>query len=225
MAHGFTSDKNSNGRFNILANAFTKAGFSVLTFDFSGCGESDDDRLTLEKEVDDLKSAIQFVKSRGYQTIGLYGHSLGSLICLKSYTSDIKTMVLSGALTNAMKYDWEQYFTKEQMKELKEKGYITIQRTGTWRHTIVVDKQMLRDFEDIRQPELLQRVTCPVLIIHGNSKKDEEELLLLERSQQGMQYLSKDSRLKVIDGATHSFLEHLEILKDLSTRWYVNHMS
>ncbi|MBA2873349.1 alpha/beta hydrolase family protein [Thermaerobacillus caldiproteolyticus] len=179
----------------------------------------------MEKEVDDLKSAIQFVKSRGYQTIGLYGHSLGSLICLKSYTSDIKTMVLSGALTNAMKYDWEQYFMKEQMKELKEKGYITIQRTGTWRHTIVVDKQMLRDFEDIRQPELLQRVTCPVLIIHGNNKKDEEELLLLERSQRGMQYLSKDSRLKVIDGATHSFLEHLELLKDLATRWYVNHMS
>jgi pimeloyl-ACP methyl ester carboxylesterase len=224
MAHGFTSDKCSKGRFEILANTFNQSGFNVLTFDFSGCGESDDDSLTVDKEVDDLQAAIQFVKSRGYQKIGLYGHSLGSLICLKSYTPEIETMVLSGALTDAMKYDWDQYFSKKQMMELKEKGCLTIKREGKFRNKIVIDKQMLKDFEEINQPELLKRVKCAVLIIHGNNEKDEEELLLLERSKRGMQYLPKNSKLQIIDGATHSFLEHLDILKHLANHWYVKHM-
>jgi hypothetical protein len=32
-------------------------------------------------------------------------------------------MVLSGALTDSMKYNWNEFFTKEQMEELKEKGF------------------------------------------------------------------------------------------------------
>lgn len=65
MCHGFMSSRYSKGRFERLSTAFNKSGHSALLFDLSGCGESDDDILTVEKEVDDLKSAIQFVKSKG----------------------------------------------------------------------------------------------------------------------------------------------------------------
>ena len=65
MCHGFTSNKYSKGRFERLAKAFNNSGFSALAFDFRGCGESDDDRLTVDKEVEDLKSAIEFAKSKG----------------------------------------------------------------------------------------------------------------------------------------------------------------
>ncbi|MFC7392939.1 alpha/beta hydrolase [Scopulibacillus cellulosilyticus] len=209
MVHGFTSDKFSKGRFDILAKAFNESGFDALTFDFSGCGESDNDSLTADKGIDDLNSAISFVMSRGYQKIALYGHSLGSLICLKCYTSKIITMVLSGALTDAMKYNWHEYFSREQMRELKEKGCITIRRDDKLRRNILVDKQMLKAFEEINQKELLEQVACPVLMIHGNDKNDEEECLLLQRSIKGMQYLPEESKLEIIDGANHSFLGHL----------------
>jgi alpha/beta superfamily hydrolase len=63
------SSKYSKGRFERLATAFNKSGYSALLFDFSGCGESDDDILTVEKEVDDLKHAIEFVKSKGYKKL------------------------------------------------------------------------------------------------------------------------------------------------------------
>lgn len=160
----------------------------------------------------------------GCSTFIAYGHSLGSLICLKCYIPEIVTMVLSGALTDAMKYDWDEYFTKEQMVELEEKGHLAIHREGEVRKTVIVDKQMLMDFEEVNQRELLKHVTCPVLIVHGNNQGDEEELLLLERSKRAMQYLSSDSKLEIIDGATHSFLENLDTLTDLATRWYVKHM-
>lgn len=164
MCHGFMSSKYSKGRFEKLATAFNKSGHSALLFDFSGCGESDDDILTVEKEVDDLKSAIQFVKSKGYLT---------------------------------------EYTPQEVRKK------------------IVIDKRILEDFELINQKELLEDVNCPVLIIHGNN--DEEEKLLYERSKTAMTLLSSDSKLEVIDGANHSFLEHFHIVIKLTTEWFIKH--
>lgn len=34
--------------------------------------------------------------------MALYGHSLGSLICLRAYAPEVATMVLTGALTDTM---------------------------------------------------------------------------------------------------------------------------
>lgn len=223
MCHGFISNKYSKGRFERLIKTFNKSGFSALAFDFRGCGESDDDSLTADKEVEDLKSAIEFAKSKGYKKIALYGHSLGSLICLKCYTPEIITMVLSGALTDSMHYNWEEVFTKEQIQELKKTGYITELIHNEVREKIIIDKQMLIDFELINQKELLKNITCPVLIIHGNN--EEEEILLCERSKIGMSLLSEDSKLEIIDGANHSFLEHYDILIDLANEWFIKYLA
>ncbi|WP_167568853.1 alpha/beta hydrolase [Brevibacillus migulae] len=224
MAHGFTSDKSLNGRFDRLASAFVRSGFHVLTFDFSGCGESDDERISVEREVDDLQAVIDYAKARGFEKIALYGHSLGSLICLKCYRPDIVTMVLSGALTDAMHYNWEEYFRPEQLQELHERGYLTVEKETGPRKQIRIDQQMLLDFEQIHQQELLKPVRCPVLIIHGNHPGDEEELLLLERSQRAMALLSPESKLEVIEGATHRFLEHMDVLTKLADDWFCTYL-
>lgn len=216
MCHGFCSDKNSRGRFPRLAKEFNENGYNAFAFDFSGCGESDNDRLTMAKEVDDLKSAIAFIKSKGFNKIALYGHSLGTVICLKCFSPDIITMVLSGACTDSMKYDWNDFYSKEQIKELEEKSYLT-EKTDGVRKEIIVDQQILKDFELINQEELLSKITCPILIIHGDS--DEEERLLCENSKKGMHLLSSDSRLIVINGANHSFMDHLDKLIDLVIGW------
>ena len=222
MCHGFTSDKYSSGHFPKLAAAFNEHGFNVLNFDFSGCGESDDDSLTIEKQVDDLKSAILYVKAKGYKKIALYGHSLGTLICLKNYAPEIKTMVLLGALTNSMKYDWEEFFSKEQMEELKEKGYITQYTSEEVRKKIIIHRKILEGFELINQKELLEGVKCPVMIIHGNN--DEEESLLWERSKAGIDLLSTDSKLMFIDGADHSFLDHIDKVIESAVDWFMKYL-
>ena len=221
MCHGFTSDKYSSGRFPKLAAAFNEHGFNVLNFDFSGCGESDDS-LTIEKQLDDLKSAILYVKSKGYKKIALYGHSLGTLICLKNYAPEIKTMVLLGALTDSMKYDWEKIFNKEQIEELKEKEYTTQYTSEEVRKKIIIDRKILDGFKLINQKELLEDIKCPVLIIHRNN--DEEENLLCEKSKAGIDLLSTDSKLMVIDGADHSFLGHLDIAIKLAAGWFKEYL-
>lgn len=219
MAHGFTNNKSSQGRFGRLAESLKDLGYNVLAFDFSGCGESDPDIITASKEVDDLKSAIEFVKSKGYRKIALFGNSLGSLICLKSFRTEIVTMVLTGALTDSMKYNWDEFFSKEQLEELEQEGYLTMEdeKLGTRR----VGSQMLLDFEEINQKELLKDVTCPVLIIHGNSHEDQEERQLLQRSKRAMNMLSEDSKLVVIEGGKHGLKDNYDQVIDLTKDWYL----
>lgn len=220
LAHGFTNDKSSDGRFDRLSEALNKYCYDALAIDFTGSGESDDGALTLENQMTDLNAAINFVRSKEYSKIALFGNSFGTLSCLKNYNSNIDTMILTGALTDQMHYEWHEYFSDKQMNDLESKGYFNTESER--RHKIT--HQTLMDFEAINQNELLTHVDCPVLIIHGNNQEDNEELMLLERSTKGMKFLSEDSRLKVIEDGKHGFhLKWHEVI-DLTVKWLCDHL-
>lgn len=222
FCHGFMSNKYSKGRFKRLAKALNHKGFDVLAFDFSGCGESDDTILTIEKEVDDLNSAISFVSSTAYKNIGLYGHSLGSLICLKSNIKSNTPMVLSGALTGPMNYKWEDIFTSSQLEELSRDGILREYIFEDKREKITIDRRILDSFKNIDQRELLKDIVSPTLIIHGD--RGEEEGLLYKNSKNGMKYLSKESKLEIIGGADHSFMEDYDELIGLVVGWFEKYL-
>jgi len=220
MCHGFMSDKSSLGRFDRLAESFQKSGFNVLTFDFSGCGESDADVITISGEVDDLQSAVAFAKCKKFRKIAFYGHSLGTLICLKAFTPDIITLVLTGAVTDSIKYKWDDYYSGEQLEELKNKGFITaIDRTGKSRQ---ISGETLSGFEKIEQKNLLETITCPVLIIHPDAKYDWEEQQLLKGSRQAMNYLSRDSVLEIVKGKSHSLADYIDQVIELANKWFID---
>ncbi|MBD1373524.1 alpha/beta hydrolase [Hazenella sp. IB182357] len=214
FCHGFTSDKSARGRFDRLAVFYHGLGYAVLAFDFSGCGESDDVHLTLANRIIDLYAAISYVQAQGYRRIVLHGHSLGTCVCLSCYTPVIDTMILTGALTGPMFYDWEQVYSKQQIQALRREGYITEVQA---KRDVMIDKQMLLDFEQIDQEKLLSHVKCPVLIIHGDG--DQEERALYQNSQRGLKWLPEASKLEVIQGATHSFTYHLSQIEHLAKRW------
>jgi pimeloyl-ACP methyl ester carboxylesterase len=220
MSHGFTGDKSESGRFDRIAEVINNKGYNVLAFDFSGCGESDDDSLTVDKQIDDLESAIKHIKSQGFQKIGLLGHSLGGLVSLRVYNEDISTMVLTAPVTNKITYAWDKRYSPEQLAELKEKGYITKIRDKGVRRKIIIDSQMLTDRESVNQEELLKNIKCPVLIIHG----DADERVPLKDSKKAVPYLSNESKLEIVAGATHKFNDHLGIFADLAAAWFQKYL-
>lgn len=215
LAHGFTNDKSSNGRFDLLSEALNESGYDALAIDFSGSGESDDAPLTIENQVDDLKEAVEFVATKGYSKIVFFGNSYGSVSCLMNYEDRINTMVLTGALTDQMHYEWHEYFSKAQLNSLEQKGYFFTEDKRP--HQITC--QTLKDYELIDQEQLLSRVNCPVLIIHGNSEEDLEELMLLERSRRGMEFLSENSILEVIEDGKHGFRNKWDEVISLTIKW------
>jgi pimeloyl-ACP methyl ester carboxylesterase len=223
MAHGFLNDKSSNGRFDRLSASLNSIGYDTLAFDFSGCGESDTDPITSENQVDDLNCAMRYVLSQGYKKIGLFGNSFGTLACLRCYNLEIMTMILTGALTDSMKYNWNEFFTTEQLNELDGKGFFYY-RTSSDRKDNKIVKQTLFDFEQINQKELVGNVKCPVLIIHGNNNNDSEELELLKRSKTAIELMSNNSKLEIIEGAKHGLRNEWDKVIDMTCKWYSKHI-
>ena len=218
MSAGFTGEKSMNGRFDKIAERFCEAGYGVIAYDYCGCGESGDEILTPENAVQDLLSVIAYAKHRGYSKIGLFGQSYGTLVSLRAYNKDINTMVLVGAVTGSIKYDWDKHYSEKELDELKRTGYMIIKKDSGVRDVVIINREMLEDFDLIDQEKLLSKVMCPILIIHGD--KGEEERMLSDISQGGVIYLSKGSKLEIIEGANHKFNDHLNIITDLAIKWY-----
>jgi len=220
LSHALANDKSERGKLDKVAEKLNCSGYNVLAFDFSGCGESDDDTLTIGKEVDDLKSAINFVKSKGFGKIALFGHSVGCLVSLKAYSKEIKTMVLWSPITNKIKYKWNEKLSKEQLQELGKKGYFTRKRKNAIREIYQIDKQMLKDRETVNQKELLKGISCPVLMIQGTK----DTSIPIEDSENALKLLSKESRLELVENADHDFTDHVSELVKLSNDWFIKHL-
>ena len=218
MSAGFTGDKSMNGRFEKMAEKFYEAGYGVIAYDYCGCGESDDEILTPENAVQDLLSVITYAKHRGYSNIGLFGQSYGGLVSLRAYSQDISTMVLIGAVTGSIKYDWKKHYSEKELEELNRTGYMMIKKDSGERDVVIINREMLEDFDHINQENLLSKVLCPVLIIHGDT--GEEEQMLSEISRSGLIYIPKGSKLEIIEGATHKFSNHLNEIANLSINWF-----
>jgi pimeloyl-ACP methyl ester carboxylesterase len=219
LCHGFTSHRLRRNRFPAIAEALSLARYNCLAFDFSGCGESDDDDLTISGEVDDLHSAIAYVQSLGMQRVALYGNSLGSLICLLNYSEVIQTMILVGAVTGPMHYDWPQYYSPQQLQELAFTGKLTLYPDEGPRQKIVIAQETLDYFAEIDAERILRPVQCPLLIIHGDADWEERALLANSRRAQEHDWLPAHSHLQVVPGAPHGFDHHLERIIDVTRLW------
>ncbi|MBW2973397.1 alpha/beta fold hydrolase [Candidatus Woesearchaeota archaeon] len=219
MMHGFTGDRHEGGKFDRAAEELNKKGYAVLNFDFSGAGESDDDSLTVDKEVVDANCAIQYAQNKGFAKIGLLGMSLGGLVAAKVYDNRIKTIVFWAPVTQPKENPRARY-TAEQLQELDEKGHITYTKDKGFRKTIIIDKQMLEDRTTVDTEKILSHIKCPVLIIHG----DADTRVPLEGSKKAMQYLPLESRLVIIPGANHTFENHSGELISTTVDWFKKYL-
>ncbi len=219
MCHGFTGDKSEWGRFDSAAERFHASGFNVLAFDFSGCGESDDDALTVDQQVDDLQCVIRWVVAHGFSRIGVLGHSLGGLVTSLAFCDDIAAAVYWAPVTDK-KLDYAAKFSDEQRLELQSTGRITKIRDVGVRRVIVIDQSMIEARETIDQGSLMRRVTLPIMIVHGNA----DNVVPLSWSRAALELLPEGSMLEVIDGVGHDFGDKLHRAIELSRFWFISRL-
>jgi len=222
LAHGFGSQRRARDRFPTVARAFAAAGYATLAFDFAGSGESDDDVLTLDHEVEDLLAAIAYGRSLGHERIGLVGHSLGGRVCLQASPADVTTIATAGAPTGPVEYDWHDYFTAGQMDELARTGRVTMPQDTGPRAAVVADVSLLEELVGCDQRALFARVRCPVLLIDGDG--DAEELDYLALAQRGLPLLPRGSRVEVVAGCPHNLVGHLDEVVALLLAWLGEHL-
>ncbi len=183
FVHGFKGFKDW-GFGPYLGDFFSKAGFFVITFNFShnGIGESrtefeDLDKFaknTFGREVRELNEVINSVRS-GFFTeigrnckIGLIGHSRGGAIALlSSYKrDDVDAVSLWASISNFDRY------SERQKEDWRKKGYFNIlnSRTG---QMMRLDVSLLNEIESETDTTLnlknaVENLKKPLFIAHGD---------------------------------------------------------
>ncbi len=203
LAHGFSIDKDELGRFAKLAEELTEAGFATLRFDFRYHGESGGDweDFTVSGEVADLRAAVRFVKSKGFEEIGILGASFGGPITI-IYSADDNPKALclwnpilsfKNALLEPVT-EWGKKKFAQKWKGLEENGFIEVNKKRLGK----------KIYEEMKSIELLQKfneIKCPTLIIHG----DKDSYVPYTDSLKYYKMFGGKSELFTIEGAEHGF--------------------
>ncbi len=215
ISHGFAADKDRACLIK-LADSLSENGFTVLRFDFGGCGESEDREITVKNQVDDLKSAIEYMIKKGYSNMGLLGESLGGLISILAYDDEIKALVLWAPVTKSKIPSILQ--KKELRQELNDRGFIVYQKDG---RGFKIPKKYLEERQAVNQKEILSKIKAPVLIVHG----DKDYTVPLEQSKEAMQFLSGGSILEIVKYGDQKLDDKMNEVMPLSVNWFKKHLA
>ena len=219
MAHGFSADKDEHGEFSSAAAEFCDKGFAVLRFDFAGCGQSGGKSvdMTISREVEDLRSAIKFIRGKGYGRIGLLGCSNGGLVSfIVAAQEDINALVLWCPPTFPKK-TFGQYFSsmsKNWKKEIR-KGSFVIEKKDKGKLT--VGKEFWEEIQKINTLSLAPRIKAKTIIIHG----DRDEIVDYRDSWELFKRI-EGAKIEIIQGAGHGFHDSGDsrLVTEMSLGWF-----
>jgi len=218
FCHGF-GDNKTKRKIVRLAKILEKNKIATFRFDFEGCGDSEGDFLkaTIQKEIEDLNSAFQYIKKTKnvyLKKIAFAGHSLGAVVCalfLVRNKVDAKTIAMWAPPFNQkalMKY-WAD---SKQMKKWKSQGYLY--REGKEK---IIGLDYLKENIDKDYSEILKEIKIPILIIHG--EKDETVPVKFSKK---LAKNYKNIKLILLPKAEHKFEDYFDQKKLVreTVRWF-----
>ncbi|MBM4276964.1 MAG: alpha/beta fold hydrolase [Deltaproteobacteria bacterium] len=203
-SHGLLSSKDSE-KYIVLGNRMSEEGMAVLRFDFRGIGESEgsEEDNTISKKLNDLGSAIDFVRSYPGlgKEIGLVGSSLGGFLSLIRASRDrqIKALVVW-----ATPLHMDDLSSKEQEEDYP-----------------LPPEAFFQDLPKHRLLPILPKVSnC--LVIHG----ERDELVEVEQALGIFYHLSSPKEIHLIGGADHRLTDptHRQRAIDLTAEWFKRYL-
>ena len=203
LCHGLLSNKKSSC-FNFLVKKFQAEKINSFRFDFRSLGESEgiDYEMTPTKEIIDLESTINYLKSIGFDKIILLGSSFGGgIVSLLDYDrfKCIKGIVCWYAgLDYSISTNDNQYFIKEHSEIAKKNGWFKIERNAGKIYRL--GKELFEEVYQLVPYKNLIKVDLPILFVHGLIDKMVPYELSVKVSN-----MCKNSKLELIENGDHSF--------------------
>jgi pimeloyl-ACP methyl ester carboxylesterase len=216
LCHGFSTSK--DGRTYVrLEEILNHKQYSTLRFDFFGHGESAGEfaDITISEAVDDVQSAIRFVKDSGYERIGLVGSSFGGFasILTSGQCDDLYVLALKSPVSDYLGLLIASHHEID-IEAWKQEGFITVE--GTDGKKLRLNYSFFEDAEQINKYALAENIKVPTLIVHGGK----DETVPLEQSKRAAD-LIPDCRLEIIEGANHTYADpqHFEKMLNLISQF------
>ena len=201
LCHGFLSGKNSTTN-KTLTRTLTERGIATFRFDFFGQGESQGpfENITTTLAVDQALAALDLVRQKGYQRIGLMGSSFGGLVSIltAAQRTDLACLALKCPVVDFAE-ELRLGFGDEELARWKTSGTIPNIMDGTERIAL-----RYAFYEDsLRQIayEPARSITAPTVIVQG----DKDEHVPLHQSQRLYEVLQGKKHLEMLPGADHQF--------------------
>ena len=188
-----------------------------MVFDFSGCGQSDDDSITTAHQVEDLRSVCAWLADRGYANQIVHAHSFGAVAALQARPVAVKTMVLSSPITGPLFFDWTEIFSPDQLDELEKHGATRIPDDSEGpRDWFIITRETLADLSLNESTKLLSDLDYPILIMFDS---DDQELEIVNEAQNAFPLMPAGSRIHVEHNFHFSDPEENDKLVELSISW------
>lgn len=219
FVHGFKGFKDW-GFWDIVANMFAEAGFIFIKINLSHNGTTKDHPLDFDDleafgnnnftmELADINKTLEFLAGKSSplaayapdtHNINIIGHSRGGAVTAIAARENplIKKLVLWAAVHNL-----EKMIPSAALTPWKETGvhYIFNSRTG---QQMPLYYQLAEDYyknsERFSVEQALKSLSVPCLIVHGTA----DETLPVDTARE-MHRWKPDSKLKIIEGAGHTF--------------------
>ncbi len=218
FCHGLFSTKDGY-KITALAENIVKAGYSLMTFDFSFVGESDGklEDLSVIQEVKDLAAAADFFRDYGMEELHIMGSSMGGVVALlylekhpDAFCSAflIATPVnLTGLIAG--------YIDPSSVDSLPADGFTVLEgirlNNGFFREIVQID--VMRAAASIR---------LPVFILHG----EEDQVVSCGDARLLHDGLNGEKQLLTIKGGDHNLTspEHLDMIWQTLDVWLQKQM-
>ncbi len=217
LCHGMESSKESLKLIH-LGESLSRAGFTVLRFDFAGAGDSSGkfESITCTRQVADLGAAHELLKQHGLTRVGIMGSSMGGTTALVYAGAEegVDALVTLAAPIDPRQLI-ERDFPPKAMALWRAQGFIEFNGRR-------LNADFLEEAMTIDVAEAVARITCPVLVIHG----DGDATVPVAQAHALHAALSGEKGLCILPGADHRFTreEDRDTALALTEEWMARHL-
>lgn len=164
FAHCFTCTKNLLAIKNV-SNALTSQGFGVLSFDFTGLGESDGEfaETNFSGNVQDLIAAADFLKENYKAPTLLVGHSLGGAAVYFA-ANEIESITAIATIGAPSEPVHVKKLLQDSVEEISQNGVANVLLSG---RPFTIKKQFLDDLENQSLLDLVAKQKKAILVLHS----------------------------------------------------------
>ncbi len=196
FAHCFTCSKNFKA-VRYVSRAFSAEGFGVLSFDFTGLGESEGDfsDSTFSGSVDDLICAANYLKEHFRTPTVIVGHSLGgaAVILAANRLQEIKAVVTIGAPSAPQHV---KHLFESGLAEIAEKGEATVDIGG---RPFNLKREFIDDLDQQDLQGILRKLRKSFLFLHS----PQDAIVGIENAAMLYQAARHPKSFVSLDGADH----------------------
>ena len=217
LCHGLESNKES-GKLITLSRDLAERGILALRFDFAYAGESSGkfEEITYSGEVEDLAGAFAFVLQYQVKKVGVLGSSMGGTAALlfAAIEKRVTALVTIAAPVHPEKFT-DRLLTQDEVKQWREVGWISY-------HGRRINVSLLDELEKINIPAEIKKISCPVLIIHG----DADQTVPVEEAHELHGLLKGTKKICILKESDHRLSDpsHLNEALDEALIWITEHL-